>query len=361
MDLIINLDIPHIGEQIFENIDTDTLVGCLTVSKTWKVLAENVLFKRFKNELVRACRFESAKIVKILIERSDSEVLNSRQKVLVTREDQTPFEADRTPFQVACEFGHTGIVKLLLSHAESKDIDLNAKSEFGYTGLMFACWDGHERTVKAILDYEGGQPIDMNAKDTQYGSTAFSLACNRDEIDVVKLLMDYSKSKNIDLNAIDDGRYGNGTTAFMSACTGHGADVVRVHLENWNDQMNIDFNAIHNGRTAFMIACCRSPYNTLLEENLDTVKLFLEHAESRGINLNATFTHYGVEWNAFMLSCLHGTAEVVQLLLDHSNIIHIDINAALQIPQIYEKIEIRSLLEKYSENPKKKLKTCNIF
>ena len=54
MDKIINLGIPHVGEQIFENLDTDNLVQFLKVSRTWKVLAQNVLLKRWKGKMFEA-------------------------------------------------------------------------------------------------------------------------------------------------------------------------------------------------------------------------------------------------------------------------------------------------------------------
>ena len=47
MDKIINLGIPHVGEQIFELIETQDLTKYLEVSETWKVLVENVLIKRW--------------------------------------------------------------------------------------------------------------------------------------------------------------------------------------------------------------------------------------------------------------------------------------------------------------------------
>ena len=50
MEKVINLHIPHVGENIFENIDTDDLIKWLKVSKTWKVLAENVLPKKVEKQ-----------------------------------------------------------------------------------------------------------------------------------------------------------------------------------------------------------------------------------------------------------------------------------------------------------------------
>ena len=45
MDTIINVGIPHIGEQIFQGFGIVELMRYKTVSKTWKVLIENVLHK----------------------------------------------------------------------------------------------------------------------------------------------------------------------------------------------------------------------------------------------------------------------------------------------------------------------------
>ena len=45
IDMVINENIPHVGEQIFESLETDNLVQLLEVSQTWRVLAENVLLK----------------------------------------------------------------------------------------------------------------------------------------------------------------------------------------------------------------------------------------------------------------------------------------------------------------------------
>ena len=56
MDKVINLGIPHVGEHIFESIDTPGLFNCLGVSQTWKELAENVLIKRWKGKMVEACK-----------------------------------------------------------------------------------------------------------------------------------------------------------------------------------------------------------------------------------------------------------------------------------------------------------------
>ena len=68
METIINLGIPHVGELIFESIDTPGLLECALVSETWKVLAENVLLEASKNG--------ETKIVQLLLD-NKSDVFHS--------------------------------------------------------------------------------------------------------------------------------------------------------------------------------------------------------------------------------------------------------------------------------------------
>ena len=73
MEKIINLRIPHVGENIFENIGTDELLQYFLVSHTWKVLVENVLLKRWKSKFFEACSSGKTKIVQLLLEHYESE------------------------------------------------------------------------------------------------------------------------------------------------------------------------------------------------------------------------------------------------------------------------------------------------
>lgn len=71
MDAIISHGIPHVGEQIFENLNNEDLTQCLKVSQTWQVLAENILFKRWKGKFFETCAYGKPEIVKILLDRSE--------------------------------------------------------------------------------------------------------------------------------------------------------------------------------------------------------------------------------------------------------------------------------------------------
>ena len=136
---IISFGVPHIGEQIFEDIGTDSLIQCLEVSETWNMMAEKVLLKRWKGQMYKAC-----------------------------------------------DAGKTKIVQLLSAHYKSEDSGLDYKDEDSFTPFMLSCAEGHTKIVQTLLEHSG-QHIDLNAKNN-YGATGFLIACIRGQTEVVKLL-----------------------------------------------------------------------------------------------------------------------------------------------------------------------------
>ena len=158
MDKVINFGIPNVGEQIFKNMTTQELIKYLLVSKTWKELAENVLFKRWRGHIFQACENGETEVVKILLERSDNENINWNAT------DGNGL----TPLMLACNDGHKDIVRLLMDHSISKNIDLNAGTNVGDTPFMFACAQGNKDVVKIILEYSDKRNINLNAR-TKYG------------------------------------------------------------------------------------------------------------------------------------------------------------------------------------------------
>ena len=60
IDAIINLRVPHIGEDIFNNLGVDDLIRCEKVSEIWKVLAATVMNRKIlhgqcKGQLLEEC------------------------------------------------------------------------------------------------------------------------------------------------------------------------------------------------------------------------------------------------------------------------------------------------------------------
>ena len=111
MDKVINLGIPHVGELIFESINTLTLIKFLLVSETWRILAENVLIKRIKKFkqrtfealLWRACDTWRKDVVQLLIDNYPN--LNARD------------DEGRTPFMIACNTGRKDVVQSIIDHS----------------------------------------------------------------------------------------------------------------------------------------------------------------------------------------------------------------------------------------------------
>ena len=214
MEKVINLGMPHVGALIFKSIDTSGLISFLEVSETWKVLAENVLVKRWKGKMYEACKRGETKVVQLLLERCNPEESGLNIKDWI----------DRSTFMVACEYGHQDVVQLLLNYSDIS-INLNTENKYGETALLLACQKGHKDVVQLLLD-NSERNIDLNARNN-LGWTAFMYVCKNGHKDVVKLLLKNSKSL-IDLNA----RSNAGSTAFMFACKSGDKDVVKILLEN---------------------------------------------------------------------------------------------------------------------------------
>ena len=199
MEEVVNLGIPHVGEKIFESLETSELIKCLDVSRSWKVLAENVLIKRWKGErkkskMLEACRSGETKVVQHLLECCNPEeiglnnegykdvvqfLLNHSERIVLNARDNH----GRTAFILACSKGRKDVVKLLLDHSER--IELNARDDFGRTAYMMACSKGHKDVVKLLLNHS--ERMVLNARDDR-NKTAYIIACNNGRKDAQFLL-----------------------------------------------------------------------------------------------------------------------------------------------------------------------------
>ena len=257
MEKVINLRFPHVGEQIFENVNTDDLIQFLEVSTTWSVLAENVLLKRWTGRMFEACKSQKTEIVKILLERCNVEDsgLNTRHK------------RGWTAFMYACAYGPKDIVQLLLDHAAT-NIDLTAKQDEGMSALMLACILGNKDSVQLLIS---NPTIELNARDNPRGWTAFLLACCNGHTEVVEVLLSNPKIEvNVTYSILN-------YTAFMLACMKGHKNTVQLLLDH--SDRNIDFNATEfNGFTAFTLACHHG--------QKDIIQLLLDYSSKRNIEVN---------------------------------------------------------------------------
>ena len=194
MEKVINLGIPHVGEQIFASIETPELVQSLQISEPWKILAKNVLINRWKGKMFGACISGETEIVQLLLENCI----------------------------YSCGGGHNDVINLILNHPDSM-IEVNAQDAVGCTALMQASKYGHNDVVQSLLKYSG-RTIDFNIQ-CQDGKTAFIYACEHGNKEVVQLLLD-QPYQTIDLNVQDQ----NGQTALMHASGWGHDDIVKLIL-----------------------------------------------------------------------------------------------------------------------------------
>ena len=104
--------------------------------------------------------------------------------------------ATYTPFYVACEKGHTEVVKSLMAYPR---ISVNKTLLFtGFEEPFFvACEKGHSEIVQMIIN---DPRIDVNSKSNT-GKTPFFIACENNHLEVVKHLLE---NERIDPNKPDD-------------------------------------------------------------------------------------------------------------------------------------------------------------
>ena len=177
MEKVINLGIPHVGELIFENINTQGLIKCALVSEPWRIMVENVLHKRWKDKVFQACASGKVEIVKILLERCDAPInFNTRN-------------ADGcTAFMASCKYGHKAVVQLLLDLSDA-NIDLDAEDKNGLNSFMWACQNRHADIAKLLLHHP-----EFNAVEDSL-NTAFGSAFFYGHTDIVQLFLDYTNIK----------------------------------------------------------------------------------------------------------------------------------------------------------------------
>ena len=148
MNTVINLGIPHVGEQIFQYLETKEQLRCLEVSTTWKILTENVIFDNWKHKTFEACERQQTQIIKILLEHPNSGSVDWNVK------DE---DSGQGAFFAACSSGNKEMIKLFLDHSDRGGINLNARDNWGQNASMAACngffgYHPNYEVVKLLLE-----------------------------------------------------------------------------------------------------------------------------------------------------------------------------------------------------------------
>ena len=135
---------------IFEKLDSESLRNCREVHKSWQKLIDD-------RNLLWICNVNIPKVLQYdfkyihLVARIGQIKMFKR----IFREESTKNpnnEIDgKTPFLLACEYGHIEIAKMMIEKSAEFQIDLNekgnAKDANGDTAFMLACANGHFKVI----------------------------------------------------------------------------------------------------------------------------------------------------------------------------------------------------------------------
>ena len=112
MDQIITSGNPHIGEKIFGNLDSSSLLHCLHVSKTWRQIAEASCCKQMSGR----AQLEKVEIVKLLIELENIHLVSK------------PFDG-KNALMLSIMSDNFDIVKWIFANLKDPKKSLNSKDD----------------------------------------------------------------------------------------------------------------------------------------------------------------------------------------------------------------------------------------
>ena len=191
----------------------------------------------------------------------------------------------------ACEIGHEGVVRALLSDAAT---EVNMTSR-GMTPLFIACDKGHEGVVRLLLSHAA---TEVNKTSDDY--TPLFIACDKGHEGVVQLLL--SHAADLDKISMDD--WGDNNTPLFIAIEKRHEKVVRLILNHSPTHVNKKYN----GRTPLYTACWSA------ESNEEVVRLLLNNDK---INVNQANDYDS--WNTpTIAACDSGNISHMKLLLSDS-------------------------------------------
>ena len=201
-----------------------------------------------------------------------------------------------SPLAIACSFGHTEIVKMLLKYKA----DVNKCGDSLATPLYIACQNGHLDIVLQLLDNKVN--TDVN-KCCNSGASPLYIACQNGHLDIVLQLLD--NKVNTDVNKCCD----NGPSPLFIACQQGHLDIVLQLLDN---KVNTDVNKCNaNGPSPLYIAC--------QEGHLDIVLQLLDKKVNTDVNKCCDSGE-----SPLYIACQEGHLDIVLQLLD--NKVNTDVN-----------------------------------
>ena len=188
--------------------------------------------------LYYACQQGYVEVVRCLLRCKNVDVNKPRKQV------------GYTPLFVATKNHHFEIVELLLA-TRKQEIDVNQQDRSGVFSLLMACHYGHTEIVALLL---ARKEIDVNEPDNN-GRSPLSIACHLGFTEIVKLLL---ATDETDVN--QPNTRGAGSTPFYNACANGHVDVVQLLLAT----KRVDINKSLNDGQSPLFAAAESGHVNLI-------------------------------------------------------------------------------------------------
>mmetsp|Transcript_12277 Transcript_12277/g.27877 ORF Transcript_12277/g.27877 Transcript_12277/m.27877 type:complete len:807 (+) Transcript_12277:73-2493(+) len=175
--------------------------------------------------LIHAARAGHRDVVSILL-KDPSLHVNS-----FTMNETIPVRSRQAALHWACRQGKADVVAELLCH---KDLDVNMKTQLGYTALQVACQCGHCDVVRLLTEDKRTDMMFFWVSPSHVEIDAMKVAIFEGFADVVKVLVSTRRKDVPDLNHLSMGLAYKANPIGTAATAGHPA-IVRILLEARSD------------------------------------------------------------------------------------------------------------------------------
>jgi len=244
--------------------------------------------KMHESVLFKACSFGDVEALKKLIG-----LAAERNRYI---NPNTTNKFGMTPLIVACAYGHSEVVELLIKNW-GRELLVNEIDMVDKSALVYAC-ENEDKKVVELLTVLENLKLSMVYDE---GETTLHILLKNESFELVKLILDLNVE--LPLNVLDSGN----NTPLSLACEAKSVEMVTLLLEDIRVDPN--FNC-RNQQTVLHLLC--GYLNKYFDEEI--FKLFLD-SERVDVNLQDADGH-----TPFMIACIYGNKEAAALLYNEERV-----------------------------------------